>query len=126
MPPVKRSFSSTMRSRKGTVHPAMGPSQIAATAELFAVLSEGSRLRILQILQNEPASVGELVARLELKQANVSTQLGILLAAGVVARRQEGNRAIFSIAMPLVHDLCELVCHGVRQQAIDRAAALGG
>lgn len=115
-----------MRSRKGTVHPAMGPAQIAATAELFAVLSEDSRLRILQILQNEPASVGELVARLELKQANVSKQLGILLAAGVVARRQEGNRAIFSIAMPLVHDLCELVCHGVRQQAVDRAAALGG
>ncbi|HTW95651.1 MAG TPA: metalloregulator ArsR/SmtB family transcription factor [Tepidisphaeraceae bacterium] len=123
---VKRSSSAALRSRKGAVHPALEPAQLAAVAELFAVLSEESRLRILQSLQNGPASVGELVDELQLKQANVSKQLGILLAAGVIARRQEGNRAIFSIAMPLVHDLCGLVCRGLRQQAVERAAALGG
>jgi DNA-binding transcriptional ArsR family regulator len=98
--------------------------QLHAVAELFDVLSEPSRLRILQILQDGPASVGELVDQSGFKQANVSKQLGILLSAGVIARRQDGNRAIYSIAMPLVFDLCALVCRGVAQQAAERAALL--
>ncbi|HTW93918.1 MAG TPA: metalloregulator ArsR/SmtB family transcription factor [Tepidisphaeraceae bacterium] len=112
------------RSSDGRGGAGLEPAQIAAVAALFAVLSEESRLLILQALQDGPASVGELVDRLGLKQANVSKQLGILLTAGVVSRRQEGNRAIFSIAMPLVNDLCDLVCRGVRQLALERAEAL--
>jgi DNA-binding transcriptional ArsR family regulator len=60
-----------------------------------------------------------------MKQANVSKQLGILQSAQIIDRRQEGNRAIYSIKLPLVFDLCELVCRGVAEQAADRAAALG-
>src|SRR5258708_3772793 len=97
--------------------------QLQAVAELFAVLSEESRLRIVQILQEGPASVGELVQRSGMKQANVSKQLGVLLTGGVIARRQDGNRAIYSIAMPLVYALCHIVCQGVARQAADRAAA---
>jgi hypothetical protein len=37
-----------------------------------------------------------------------------------------GNRAIYSIQMPLVFGLCKLVCDGVAQQAAERAAALRG
>ncbi|HEV2577581.1 MAG TPA: metalloregulator ArsR/SmtB family transcription factor [Acidobacteriaceae bacterium] len=98
--------------------------QLQAVAELFSVLSEGSRLRVLQALQRGPLSVGELVESTGMKQANVSKQLGILQAAGVISRRQEGNRAIYSIAMPLVFELCDLVCRGVAKQAAARAAAL--
>jgi DNA-binding transcriptional ArsR family regulator len=100
-----------------------GP-QLEAVADLFAVLSESSRLRILQILQAGPMSVGDLVTNSGLKQANVSKQLGILLAAGIIARRQDGNRAIYSIELPMVFDLCDLVCHGVAEQAVKRAAIL--
>jgi DNA-binding transcriptional ArsR family regulator len=98
--------------------------QLQAVAELFSVLSEGSRLRVLQALQRGPLSVGELVENTEMKQANVSKQLGLLQAAGVISRRQDGNRAIYSIAMPLVFELCDLVCRGVAKQAAARAAAL--
>ena len=93
-------------------------------AALFAALSEESRLRLLRILQRGPASVGELAAHSGLKQANVSKQLGLLQAAGVVARRQDGNRAIYSIKLSLVLELCDLVCRGVARQAAERAAAL--
>ncbi|HVT79170.1 MAG TPA: metalloregulator ArsR/SmtB family transcription factor [Phycisphaerae bacterium] len=103
---------------------ALAPAQLAAVAGLFGVLSEESRLAILQRLKAGPASVGELVEELGMKQANVSKQLGILSAAGVIARRQDGNRAIYSIALPLVFDLCDLVCRGVAEQAASRAAAL--
>ena len=116
----------TPRQRKSypARHPPLEPAQLDAVAELFSVLSEPTRLRILRRLQSGPASVGELVEELMIKQANASKQLGILMSAGVVARRQQGNHAIFSIALPLVLELCQLVCRGVADHAAERAAAL--
>lgn len=116
---------STSRNRPSAGHQPLDAAQLQAVADLFSVLSEQSRLQILQIIRAGPVSVGELVKRSGMKQANVSKQLGILLAAGVIARRQDGNRAIYSIKLPLVLELCELVCRGVAQQAAERAAALG-
>ena len=108
----------------GTKAKPLDGAQLQAVAQLFSVLSEGSRLRVLQALQRGPLSVGELVESTRMKQANVSKQLGLLQAAGIISRRQEGNRAIYSIAMPLVFELCDLVCRGVAKQAAERAAAL--
>jgi DNA-binding transcriptional ArsR family regulator len=95
----------------------LGEAQLQAVSELFAVLSEPTRLRILQLLQDGPASVSEIVETLDIKQANASKQLGILHQAGVLAREKAGNSAIYSIRMPLVFDLCGLVCNGLREEA---------
>ncbi len=119
---MKKQTPTPNPSRK--THKPLAPSQLQAVADLFAVLAEGSRLTILQALQSGPLSVSELVERSGLKQANASKQLASLLTAGIIARRQDGNRAIYSIAMPLVFELCDLVCRGVAKQAADRAAAL--
>ncbi len=64
-----------------------------------------------------PASVGEMAETLGIKQANASKQLGILHQAGVLAREKAGNSAIYVIRMPLVFDLCGLVCNGLREEA---------
>ena len=113
------------RNRPREEHRQLDTAQLQAVAELFAVLSEGSRLRILQLLQRGPLTVGALVEQSGLKQANMSKQLGILLSAGIIGRRQDGNRAIYSIELPLVFELCELVCRSVAKQAAARAAILG-
>jgi DNA-binding transcriptional ArsR family regulator len=97
---------------------------LAAVADLFAVLSEPTRLRILQLLQDGSASVGEIVETLDIKQANASKQLGILHQAGVLAREKAGNSAIYSIRMPLVFDLCGLVCNGLRAEAEEKVKLL--
>jgi DNA-binding transcriptional ArsR family regulator len=99
----------------------LDPRRLEAVAALFAALAEPSRLRIVQVLQAGPASVGGIVQQTGFKQANVSKQLRLLLDAGVIDRRQEGNRAIYSIAMPLVFDLCDLVCQGIARHAADHA-----
>jgi len=105
------------------LHP-LDSRQLQAVAGLFAVLSEPSRLSILQVLKNGPASVGQVIQQTGFKQANASKQLGILQSAGVIDRRQEGNHAIYSIEMELVFDLCELVCKGIADQAADYADSL--
>jgi DNA-binding transcriptional ArsR family regulator len=106
-----------LSSSKGGKKAKLGEVQLQAVADLFAVLSEPTRLRILQMLQDGPASVGEIVETLDIKQANASKQLGILLNASVLGREKAGNSAIYSIRMPLVFDLCGLVCNGLRDEA---------
>ena len=110
---MKVRLSTAAREKKGK----LGEAQLQAVSELFAVLSEPSRLRILQMLHDGPASVGQIVETLGIKQANASKQLGVLHQAGVVAREKSGNSAIYSIRMPLVFDLCGLVCNGLREEA---------
>ena len=112
------------RRRAGSSHKPLAAPQLQAVADLFHVLSESSRLRILQILQSGPASVGDLVEQSGFKQANVSKQLGILSSAGLIARRQDGNRVIYSIKLPLVFQLCDLVCRDIARQAEERADLL--
>jgi DNA-binding transcriptional ArsR family regulator len=103
----------------------LGEAQLRAVADLFGVLSEPTRLRILQMLQDGPASVSDIMDALGIKQANASKQLGILHQAGVLGREKAGNSAIYAIRMPLVFDLCGLVCNGLRAEAEAKLKALG-
>jgi DNA-binding transcriptional ArsR family regulator len=107
-------------------HVPLAPAQLQAVADLFSVLSEPSRLRILQMLQRRAATVGEIVSATGMKQANVSKQLGILHSAGVLARQKEGNAVRYSIRLPLVFDLCALVCGSLHDDARDRTRLLRG
>ena len=85
-------------------------------AEMIAarmrVIGDPSRIRILDLLRDEDLSVTELTERLGTSQQNTSKHLGMLLQAGIVSRRKEGNSSIYSIADPGVYDLCEQVCGG--------------
>lgn len=100
--------------------------QLQAVAQLFGVLCEPTRLRILQMLQAGPATVTQIVETLGLKQANASKQLGLLYAANVLGREKEGNQVRYFIRMPLVFDLCGLVCQRLQEEAEQRAKALAG
>jgi ArsR family transcriptional regulator len=98
---------------------------LEAVARLFAVLAEPTRLAILQALKGGARGVSELVAELEVKQANVSKQLGLLYGAGLLARERDGNVVRYSIADPMIFDLCELVCGKLRRDAERQLAQLG-
>ena len=113
------------RARKELDKPKLGEAQVRAVADLFATLSEPSRLRILQLLQDSPATVTEIVEHLGMKQANASKQLGLLHQAGVVGREKRGLSVRYSIRMPIVFDLCDLVCARLAEEAEARARALG-
>jgi len=110
---------------KNSDKPKFGEAQLEAVAELFGVLSEPTRLRILQLLQDGPATVTEVVDTLGIKQANASKQLGILYQAGVLGRQKVGLTVRYSIRMPLVFDLCNLVCGRLKEEAETRAKSLG-
>lgn len=79
----------------------------------FRVLSEPVRLKLLQLVCEGEMSVTELVEAAGAGQANVSKHLGILLDAGLVARRKEGLKVFYRIADESVKDLCEIVCRSI-------------
>jgi DNA-binding transcriptional ArsR family regulator len=92
-------------------------------AQRFRLLSEPTRIKLLDALRDGPATVPQLQAATGASQQNVSKHLGMLLDAGMVRRTKEGNRAFFSIADDTLFDLCEQVCGSLRRQ-IDELDAL--
>ena len=65
--------------------------------EIFDVLAEPHRRRILELLRGGERSVGELVDALELSQPAVSKHLRILKEAGLVSVHADGQRRLYRI-----------------------------
>jgi len=76
-----------------------------AKAELFRCLGHPARIRILELLSEEDLAVHELLASITIEQSNLSQQLSVLRAAGLVAQRREGPEVIYSLALPEVRSL---------------------
>ena len=85
-------------------------------ARRFRLLAEPMRIRLLDRLREEEATVGELAEALATSQQNVSKHLGLLSRAGIVARRKQGNFSYYSIADEGVFALCEQVCGSLQHQ----------
>lgn len=79
-------------------------------AELFSVLGDPVRLRILNCLREGPLCVNEIHQTCRLKQANTSKHLRVLREAGVVKAKRAGTSVIYEVSEPLVLQLCDIVC----------------
>ena len=93
-------------------------------ARRFRVLSEPTRIRLLDLLREHDATVTELHEALGASQQNVSKHLGVLLQAGIVRRTKQGTSARYAIADDGVFALCEHVCGGLRRQVTELDALL--
>jgi len=67
------------------------------TLELLHVLGDETRVRLLVLLERDELTVAELTSILELSQSRVSTHLGHLKQAGLVADRKAGVASFYSI-----------------------------
>jgi DNA-binding transcriptional ArsR family regulator len=85
-------------------------------AERFRVLSDPTRIKLLDRLREGEASVLDLTEKIGTTQQNVSKHLGVLHRAGIVARRKRGNFAYYSIMDEGVFELCEAVCGSLQEQ----------
>jgi DNA-binding transcriptional ArsR family regulator len=85
------------------------PTAPELVAKYFRGLGDPTRLRILDLLADEgELAVGELVDRLGLPQATVSTHLGCLRWCGFVTTRRERRAVIYRIADARVRALIDL------------------
>ncbi len=65
--------------------------------EVFRLLSDETRLRILSALREAELAVGELQKILGLGQSTLSTQLGLLKEQDLVASRKEGQKVLYRL-----------------------------
>jgi ArsR family transcriptional regulator len=72
--------------------------EVAPLSQLFAALGDESRLRIVALLAHGELCVQHLQEALGLTQSNVSRQLAILRAAGVVTQRRQGRFIHYTLA----------------------------
>jgi ArsR family transcriptional regulator len=80
---------------------------VIEAAELFNMLGDNSRLRILLALNTTELCVCDLAAILEASSSAVSHQLRLLRAKGLVRFRKEGKIAYYSLADSHVRVLLE-------------------
>ncbi len=93
-------------------------------AHRFRVLSEPTRIHVLDALRDGPATSADLQNVTGASQQNLSKHMGILLEEGLVRRVKEGNRAYYSIADPDLFELCEMVCGSLRRRVAELDALL--
>ncbi len=73
------------------------PEKLNDLAEFFKVFADFTRLRIIQLLNDEELPVGEIARRLEMEQSAISHQLRVLKAARLVKQRREGKSIFYSL-----------------------------
>jgi SAM-dependent methyltransferase len=88
---------------------------LAANLDRCRLLADGTRLRLLALLQSQELTVAELTRITELAQSTVSTHLGRLREAGWVHDRREGSSVFYSLGElePAVRTLWDAVAGGV-------------
>lgn len=97
------------------------PEALVQVAAYFQVLSEPTRLQILNLLREGERSVGELAQLCQYSAANVSRHLTMLQQHGLVERESRGNSVYYRIADESVYQLCDVVCGNIARQ-FDRLA----
>jgi len=92
---------------------------VATPAPAFEVLSDRTRLRIVEELREGERSVGTLASRLAVCQPGISRHLRILHDRGFVRVRADGQRRLYSLRPQPFRDL-DLWIHDYRDLVEER------
>lgn len=73
--------------------------------DIFEILADASRRRILDLLRTGERPVGELVVALALSQPAVSRHLRVLRDAGLVSARVDAQRRMYRVRPEALREL---------------------
>ncbi|MCX5316874.1 helix-turn-helix transcriptional regulator [Streptomyces sp. NBC_00154] len=69
-----------------------------AKAEFFRMLGHPVRIRVLELLQDGPLPVRDLLAAIEIEPSNLSQQLAVLRRSGIVSATRESSTVVYELA----------------------------
>jgi len=69
-----------------------------AKAEFFRMLGHPVRIRVLELLQDGPMPVRDLLAAIEVEPSNLSQQLAVLRRSGIVTATRTGSTVMYELA----------------------------
>lgn len=88
--------------------PELSQQYIQPLADVFKVLGDPTRLRILRVLMNQDVCVRDIADELGMGQSAVSHQLRILRDARLVQFRRDGKTVYYSLADAHVFTLLDV------------------
>ena len=88
--------------------PELSQQYIQPLADVFKVLGDPTRLRILRVLMNQEVCVRDIAEELGMGQSAVSHQLRILRDARLVQFRRDGKTVYYSLADAHVFTLLDV------------------
>ena len=69
-----------------------------AKAEFFRMLGHPVRIRVLELLQDGPKPVRDLLSAIEVEPSNLSQQLAVLRRSGIVRATRESSTVVYELA----------------------------
>jgi len=98
---------------------------MSAMTDMFQILADPTRRRLVEALRTGEHSVNELVDIVDIGQPGVSRQLGILEDANFVVVRPEGRRRLYALRPEPFWELNEWMTtyRGVWEARLDRFGA---
>lgn len=93
---------------------------IAGAAEIFAILGDPTRVRVLTALRAGELCVSDLAVATGVNRSTVSHQLRVLRTHRLVERRREGKTVFYAIADEHVEALLDMACLHASEEADDR------
>lgn len=76
-----------------------------AKAEFFRTLGHPVRIRVLEILQDGPRPVRELLTEIDVEASSLSQQLAVLRRTQLVSATRDGNTVVYALSTPDVAEL---------------------
>ncbi|MEV4891419.1 ArsR/SmtB family transcription factor [Nonomuraea sp. NPDC050547] len=95
-----------------------------AKADFFRTLGHPARIRVLELLQEGPLPVRDLLAQIDIEASSLSQQLAVLRRAGVVSAEREGSTVVYSLATPELADLLDAVRRILTEMLVDQGELL--
>ena len=78
-------------------------------SNVFRALADPSRIKIIEFLKSGERCACEIVEVVGFAQPTVSRHLKVLTDSGILKRRKEGNKMLYSITYPKIHELIDFV-----------------
>ena len=69
-----------------------------AKAAFFRVLGHPVRIRVLELLQDGPMPVRDLLSVIDVERSNLSQQLAVLRRSGIVTATRDGDTVVYALA----------------------------
>jgi ArsR family transcriptional regulator len=91
-----------------------------AKAEFFRMLGHPVRIRVLELLQDGPKPVRDLLADIEIEPSSLSQQLAVLRRSGIVTATREGTSVVYALAGGDVAELLRAARRILTEMLADR------
>lgn len=108
----------------------MPPADAAEIYELYArvckAIADGKRLLIINVLREGPRTVGEVVAALDIPQANASQHLAVLRDRGIVNARRSGSNVYYALTSPKLVEAVDLLYEFMAERYGEIPGSLAG